>query len=233
MSTVDRDSPDGRAFDGRLRVPTNIDSLRKFREWGHADDFPEKMHVSYIAGDVEVEMSPENAEFHGKPKVQLVIRLGALIEERDLGDLYTDSMMLVCPEADLATEPDLVFCSYDAQQAGRVRASEWVAGSGNFVEIVGAPDLVVEVVSRSSVRKDTKSLREKYFKAGIPEYWLIDTRGFSIDFQLLVRGVSGYELAEPDAEGYRLSQVFQTRFLLTRRRNPLGAFAYKLLERQT
>jgi len=232
MSTIEGTSVRGITIDGRLRVPANIDSLQKFREWVHADDFPEKMHVSYIAGDVEVQMSPENAEFHGKPKVQLVIRLGALIEDRELGDLYTDSMMLVCPETDLATEPDLVFCSYAAQQAGRVRASEWVAGSGNFVEIVGAPDLVVEVVSRSSVRKDTRSLREKYFKAGIPEYWLIDTRGSSIDFQLLVRGETGYDPVAPDSEGYRLSPVLRTSFLLTRRRNPLGAFTYKLMQRQ-
>ena len=138
-------------IDGRLRVPANIDSLQKFREWVHADDFPEKLHVSYIVGDVEVELSPENAEFHGKTKV--------------------------------------------------------------------------------SVRNDTRSLREKYFKAGIPEYWLIDTRGFSIDFQVLVRGASGYDLVTPDAEGYCLSQVFQTSFLLTRRRNPLGAFTYKLMQR--
>ncbi|HUY32779.1 MAG TPA: Uma2 family endonuclease [Pirellulales bacterium] len=231
MSTIEGTSVRGITIDGHLRVPADIDSLQKFREWVHADDFPEKMRVSYIAGDVEVQMSPENAEFHGKPKVQLIMRLALLIEEREIGDLYTDSMMLVCPEADLATEPDVVFCSYDAQRAGRVRASEWVAGSGNLVEIVGAPDLVVEVVSRSSVRKDTKSLREKYFKAGIPEYWLIDTRGFGIDFQLLVRGAAGFEPVAPDAEGYRLSPVFQTSFSLTRRRNPLGAFSYKLMRR--
>ena len=221
----------GIIINGRLHVPADVCSLQKFREWVHADDFPEKVHVSYIAGNVEVEMSPENVEFHGKPKAQVVGRLVPLIDERDLGDLYTDSMMLVCPEADLATEPDVVFCSFEAQEAGRVKASEWVPGSGNFVEIVGAPDLVVEVVSPSSVRKDTKSLREKYFKAGIPEYWLIDTRGFGIDFQLLVRGADGYESVVPDAEGYLLSPVFQTSFLLTRRRNRIGAFAYRLLQR--
>ncbi|HUY34466.1 MAG TPA: Uma2 family endonuclease [Pirellulales bacterium] len=221
----------GIIIDGRLRVPADVASLQKFREWVHADDFPEKLHVSYISGNVEVEMSPENVEFHGKPKAQVVGRLVPLIDERDLGDLYTDSMMLVCPDADLATEPDVVFCSFEAQRAGRVKASEWVPGSGNFVEIVGAPDLVVEIVSPSSVGKDTKLLREKYFKAGIPEYWLIDARGYGIDFQLLVRGADGYEPMPPDADGYRFSPVLQTRFLLTRRRNTLGAFAYRLLQR--
>ncbi|HVC96464.1 MAG TPA: Uma2 family endonuclease [Pirellulales bacterium] len=221
----------GVTIDGHFHVPSSICNLQSFREWVHGDDFPEKMRVSYIGGNVEIDMSPENAEFHGKPKAHVVGRLIALVEERDLGDIYTDSMMLVCPEADLATEPDVVFCSFEAQEAGRVKLSEWVPGSGNLVEIVGAPDLVVEIVSPSSVKKDTKSLREKYFKAGIPEYWLIDTRGFGIDFQLLVRGADDYEAVAPDVDGYRLSPAFQTSFQLTRRRNRLGAFAYRLLQR--
>jgi Uma2 family endonuclease len=221
----------GITIDGGLHVPGDMSSLQKFREWVHSDDFPENVQASYIAGDVEIGMSPENAEFHGKPKVHVAGRLVSLVEERDLGDIYSDRMLLVCPEADLATEPDVVFCSFDAQEAGRVKLSEWVPGSGNYVEIVGAPDLVVEVVSPSSVRKDTKSLRAKYFKAGIPEYWLIDTRGFSIDFQLLVRGADDYESVMPDPDGYRFSPAFQTNFLLTRRRNRLGAYAYRLLLR--
>jgi hypothetical protein len=58
-----------------------------------------------------------------------------------------------------------------------------------------------------------------------------NARGYGIDFQVLVRGAAGYEGVPPDAEGYRLSPVFQTCFVLTRRRNPLGAFAYTLSQR--
>jgi Uma2 family endonuclease len=37
------------------------------------------------------------------------------------------------------------------------------------MELEGTPDWVLEVVSQSSVAKDTKWLRESYHKAGIPE----------------------------------------------------------------
>ena len=40
--------------------------------------------------------------------------------------------------------------------------------------IVGAPDLVVEVLSPSSARMDTKIKLVKYAAAGVREYWLID-----------------------------------------------------------
>ena len=231
MSTIEAISARGITIDGRLHVPAEVRSLQKFREWIQAEDFPEKVQVSFIGGEIEVQMSPENLETHGKLKVELIISLGLLVRDRQIGDLYSDRTLLVCEEADLATEPDLVFCSWEGQRAERVRASEWVTGSGNYVEIVGAPDLVVEVVSSSSVRKDTQSLRAKYFKAGIPEYWLIDARGFGIDFQLLVRGSAHYESMPVDTNGYRFSPTFQASFLLTRRRNPLGAFAYTLAQR--
>ena len=35
--------------------------------------------------------------------------------------------------------------------------------------------MTLEVVSSSSVRKDTVDLRDRYYKAGILEYWLVDT----------------------------------------------------------
>lgn len=97
------------------------------------------------------------------------------------------------------------------------------------MEVVGSPDLVVEIVSRHSVRKDTLLLRERYFLAGIEEYWLIDARGEEIDFQLLVRGEEAFFPAPPDADGYCRSKVFEARFRLTRDRNPVGGYRYTLL----
>ena len=39
---------------------------------------------------------------------------------------------------------------------------------------VGAPDLVVEILSPSNSRKDLKDKYEIYEEAGVPEYWIVD-----------------------------------------------------------
>ena len=38
----------------------------------------------------------------------------------------------------------------------------------------GPPDLVVEILSPSTAHKDKKLKFQKYLKAGVPEYWIID-----------------------------------------------------------
>ena len=42
--------------------------------------------------------------------------------------------------------------------------------------IMGAPDLVIEVLSPSSTRMDTKIKLAKYASAGVREYWVIDPK---------------------------------------------------------
>ena len=72
-----------------------------------------------------------------------------------------------------AVKPDALFASTDAL-ADRVRILE--GQKEGYVELEGSPDMVLEVVSDSSVRKDTERLRRDYWEAGIREYWLVDAR---------------------------------------------------------
>lgn len=217
--------------DGKFYVPDTAFEMEGFRDWVHSDWFPEKVKATFIDGSIEVEVSPEELESHGKLKVELVIELGRMIKRRRLGDLFTDSTTVVWPPADLSTDPDIVFCSWDGYRSGRVKMHERAEGSNRFVELLGAPDLVVEVVSRDSVGKDEKRLRRKYWETGIPEYWLIDARGKKpIRFQLLTRGEVDYEPVEPDGKGYRYSPIFERRFKIVRRTNPVGRYDYRLLQ---
>ncbi|HEX7375844.1 MAG TPA: Uma2 family endonuclease [Pirellulales bacterium] len=220
-------------IDGCFYVPHTAFELEGFRDWVHSDWFPEKVKATFIDGSIEVDVSPEELESHGKLKVELVAELRRLGKRERLGDVFTDSSTVVMPPADFSTEPDIVFCSWEGYRSGRVKPHERVEGSERFVELVGAPDLVVELVSRSSVSKDRKKLRNKYWQAGIPEYWLIDARGKKpIRFQLLTRGDAGYEAVEPDDDGYRYSPTFERRFKIVRRINPVGRFDYRLLQRK-
>jgi Uma2 family endonuclease len=95
---------------------------------------------------------------------------------------------------------------------------------------MGTPDMTLEVASKSSVRKDTIVLRELYWQAGVPEYWLVDARGDRLLFDILRRGRSGY-LRTPRPSGWVASRVLGKSFKLTRQKDELGNPEYTLLVR--
>ena len=54
--------------------------------------------------------------------------------------------------------------------------------------VVGAPDLVVEVLSPRSSQRDRIKKYNAYEKYGVKEYWIVDTRIKSIEVYLLENG---------------------------------------------
>ncbi|MCI9505548.1 MAG: Uma2 family endonuclease [Oscillospiraceae bacterium] len=52
----------------------------------------------------------------------------------------------------------------------------------------GAPDLVVEVLSPSTARRDRGHKKDVYEACGVPEYWIVDTLNKSIEVYLLRDG---------------------------------------------
>jgi Uma2 family endonuclease len=87
--------------------------------------------------------------------------------------------------------------------------------------------MVLEVVSDSSVNKDTVVLLEAYWKAGIPEYWLVDARGDRLRFDLFRRGPKGYK-GTPKKHGWMSSVVFGKSFRLTATTDKAGRPDYTL-----
>ncbi|MEX0717851.1 MAG: Uma2 family endonuclease [Planctomycetaceae bacterium] len=212
-------------------IPAGITDLRGFRDWAHSDDFPERGRISYLRGEILVDMSPEEIDSHNKVVFEVAYGIGAVAKANDLGEVLGESVLFINSEADVSTEPDLIFCTWETLESGRAAYREYVEGSGRYVEIAGSPDLVVEVISRSSVRKDTKVLFEGYFDAGVREYWLIDARGKEIDFRIHRRGRAKFQRIKPDSEGYVPSPVLGRAFRLIRDRNRIGGWRYDLESR--
>ena len=52
----------------------------------------------------------------------------------------------------------------------------------------GAPDLVIEILSSSSVMMDRKVKAEKYREAGVKEYWIVNSETLDIMVNLLSNG---------------------------------------------
>ena len=215
------------AFDPIISLPASAATLDGFRAWTHSDRFPERGRISFIDQEIVIDMSPERLDTHNKVKTEIIRMLANLNVERDLGNLYSDRTSLANEEVELSTEPDATFATWMSFEAGRIRAVPSESSDRDFIELAGTPDWVLEIVSPGSVHKDTRQLREKYYRAGISEYWLIDARGRTILFDVLHPGTDGY-VRGPRRGGWRRSLVFARLFRLTRRRDRLGQWQYRL-----
>ena len=123
----------------------------------------------------------------------------------------------------------MVFVSETSLDSGRVRLVAKADGRADrYVELEGPPDLIVEIVSDASVRKDTERLPAAYYRAGVAEYWLIDARGEDLLFRIHRRGPKTYEPTEELASGHQYSPVLKQWFRLDRSRNPRGRVAFDL-----
>ncbi|HBL30637.1 MAG TPA: hypothetical protein DD490_27695 [Acidobacteria bacterium] len=205
-------------FEQELRIPTDAFTPEGFQDWVESEEFPETGRIDFLAGDVEVEMSPEDLYTHGVVKTAFVLTLGDLIVRTDLGDVFTDSTRITSRFAQLSAEPDVVAVFRETLTSGRVRLVPSVSkGLGRYLAIEGAPDLVVEVVSDSSHKKDTERLPRLYAQAGIPELWLADARGADLRFTIFTLDGGSYRPVAPDADGWIPSPRLGRSFRLTRR----------------
>ncbi len=211
----------------RVSVPSTVFDHAGFRAWAVSPDFPDHVRATFIDGEVLLEMSPEEIETHNKVKGHVYAALLRLAEQENLGEAYADGVLVTHPEAGLSAEPDITFVSWASLESGRVRLLEASGRKDRFVEIEGSPDLVVEVVSESSVRKDTVLLRQSYVRAGVSEYWIIDARSDTIRYEILLLDGDGFRSATPVGSP-QPSQVFGRTFTLTRARNRAGRFTYRL-----
>jgi len=130
--------------------------------------------------------------------------------------------------ANLACQPDGIFVSYESLDTGRIRLVEGVREG--YVEFEGTPDMVLEVVSTSSVEKDTILQFDLYWQAGIREYWLVGARGERLEFDIWRHTPNGYVVTRKQG-GWIRSAVFGKSFRLTRQSDERGDPEYTLAVR--
>jgi Uma2 family endonuclease len=209
-----------------------MSELSRFRQWSWADEFPDRGRIDFLAGTVEVDLSPEDLYTHGAVKSALAARLYTLVVDTDRGDLYIDRTRIVSPAAKLSVEPDLVVALWESLRTGKIREVPATSGQqGRFIELEGAPDLVVEIVSDSSVGKDRVRLPRLYAAAGVPELWLVDARGEDLAFEIFVLKAGRYVRQSSVGEDWLSSPVLQRSVKLTRRLNRRSRWSYELEHR--
>jgi Uma2 family endonuclease len=113
-----------------------------------------------IDGEHVVAPSPNRA--HQSIVWNLTVMIGAYLEQHPIGRAFAAPLDVVFSEFDVV-EPDLLFIS-GAREA-EVLTSQHVRG---------APDLVVEVSSTATRRRDETVKRRLYERFAVAEYWIVD-----------------------------------------------------------
>lgn len=209
----------------QVRIPSWVKDLTSFRQWACSDEFPEHGWFSHLKGELWVDVSRERLS-HNQIKTIICAVLTIMVQSQRLGRFISDRMLLTHLGAELSTEPDGMFVSNEALASGRVALIE----GDDSLEVLGTPDMVLEVVSKSSVRKDTMVLPQLYWAAGIPEYWLVDTRDEEPALDIRRRGSRKYASVRKQG-GWVKSAVFGQSFRLTRQADEHGLSKYTLAVR--
>lgn len=226
---MSRATPQIHVDSDRIRVPVTTLRHSGFRAWIKSSEFPEGARATYASGQVFVEMSPEATESHNKVKSAITADLVQVVRAERLGETYSDGTLLTHVGAAVSTEPDFMFAGWEAFEMGRLRLIEKANRSDDYIELEGTPDLIVEIVSDSSHTKDLVTLRDRYYAAGVPEYWIIDARGDTVRFQVLSRTDERYMSVAEDTQP-QPSRVLGRTFRIERARNRAGRWEYRLVE---
>lgn len=133
------------------------------RRWTYDDllRLPEdgKRH-EIIAGEHFVMSAPYRR--HQAVLGRLYLALGNFLAGRpELGQVYLGPFDIVFSMFDVV-EPDLLFVA--AEQVGILTERN----------CMGAPALVVEILSKSTRRHDERTKRRLYERGGVQEYWIVD-----------------------------------------------------------
>lgn len=129
------------------------------------------------------------AEIHQRVATSLGWKVAQFVSEKGSGRVYVAPFDVVLSDTDVV-EPDLLFVSNE--RAHRVTAAN----------VQGAPDLVVEILSPSSAKRDRTFKRALYARHGVSEYWIVDTETRTVAV-LLLRD-AGFETAGTYDEGETL-----------------------------
>jgi Uma2 family endonuclease len=210
---------------GNVTVPEWVRDRASFHRWTASEEFPEHGRVDYLAGEIWVDMSEEQAYSHNRVRARFYYVLEGLSLAQGKGTFFVDGLRVAHREADLSAVPDAVYITDASFEQMRVRQ---VPGAAHgVVRMEGSPDMVLEVVSDSSVTKDNVRLRELYWKAGVREFWLVDARRDPPSFDILRHTARGYA-ATRKQDGWVKSTVFGKSFRLTAHTNRIGNPEYSL-----
>lgn len=152
-------------------------TYREFREMEFDDNDPYLYEL--LKGALVRKSSP--TLIHQRISRKLLLAFENYISQKKCGEIFYAPLDVVLDE-NTAPQPDLVYVSNE---------NSAVLNEVELV-IVGTPDLVIEILSPGTAKRDKTLKKEIYEEFGVKEYWLVDPGNKTIEVYTLKD--SRYEL---------------------------------------
>jgi Uma2 family endonuclease len=120
-------------------------------------------------------VTPSPRRRHQEAAGTLYRLLGNYLEANPIGECYHAPFDVLLSEKTVV-EPDILFVSRERLE---ITTEEG---------LIAAPDLVVEVLSKSTRHRDLGAKRRAYGKNGVREYWIVDPDARRVDVYTLEQG---------------------------------------------
>ena len=168
-------------------VTTAIQKHWTYTDYLYLDD---EQRYEIIEGELIVTPAPSFR--HQRIVTRLIQLLSNYILEKGIGEVVVAPVDVVLCE-DMVVQPDIIFISN--------KNKENIRESGVF----GAPDLVVEIISPSSLYKDIQVKKRVYEKFGIREYWIVFPDEKTVEIFSLKQG--RYELVSSSQKSGKIKSI--------------------------
>ncbi len=111
--------------------------------------------------DGEHYVSPSPSRWHQRLVLRLIRWLDGFVLRHDLGEIFVSPLDVLLSWNDVV-QPDLFFIS---KERSEISTEE---------NVLGAPDLVIEILSPKTRKLDEGVKLQRYERFGVREYWMID-----------------------------------------------------------
>jgi len=138
---------------------------------------PESETKRYELLEGELIMVPSPSTYHQRISGNLEFLLRDFVEKNKLGEVLYAPLDVHLGED--VVQPDILFIS---KERSKIITEE---------EIRGAPDLVIEIFSPTTAKRDRTYKETLYSREGVREYWMVDPEKKTI--QVMTLGKAGFE----------------------------------------
>ena len=144
-------------------ISTETFTQKTFKRW--VENRPMGDINRYELASGKIVMTPPAAWEHAKIEAKVIRILEDFVSKHNLGTVFGSSAGYELPSGD-TLEPDASFISRERWSKGPQPRR------GQFLKI--APNLVVEILSPATARRDRIEKKRVYEANGVDEYWLVD-----------------------------------------------------------